>query len=225
MKKEPYFTLDIDLLNDDNVAVMMLEQDGAQALGIYVMLMMYLRTKDNYVSSCQPLVLEELAFSYDIDLEMMKRVLLDYQLFEVDEESLTFHAPYLDKVMIRQDEIRRINAENGKKGGRPRKHPKTSETPASTGRKPNESQEKREEENKSITTVVNNSSNTVTPMASAAVAADTEMEILSSLHPLLVYPTVHYWQPAAYLSPSHTALTISRGMVALAPRFSPNMPG
>lgn len=38
----------------------------------------------------------------------------------------------------------RINAENGKKGGRPRKTKKRAETPAGKGGKPNETQRREE---------------------------------------------------------------------------------
>ena len=57
-----------------------------------------------------------------------------------------FRAPYLDRVMKTLEEKWRINAENGKKGGRPRKTKKRAETPAGKGGKPNETQESRVEE-------------------------------------------------------------------------------
>lgn len=81
--------------------------------------------------------------------------------FEVDEEPQTFRAPYLDRVMQRLEEKWRMDTENGKKGGRPKKRAKCAETPATKGRKPNETQERREEEKIGITPVVNNSSNTL----------------------------------------------------------------
>ena len=92
---------------------------------------------------------------------MLEKVLHDYNLFEVDEERQTFRAPYLDRVMQRLEEKWRMDTENGKKGGRPKKRAKCAETPATKGRKPNETQERREEEKIGITPVVNNSSNTL----------------------------------------------------------------
>lgn len=89
-----------------------------------------------------------------------------------------FRAPYLDRVMKTLEEKWRINAENGKKGGRPRKTKKRAETPAGKGGKPNETQEKRGEENKSIVPVVNNSSNTAGEVpGDAAVAAATSGKV------------------------------------------------
>ncbi len=105
MKKDQYFNLEVNLLNDDNIAGMMLELDAAEAIGIYVMLLLHLRTKDNYEASCKPLQLKAFARRYDLDLEMTEHVLRGYNLFEVDEERQTFRAPYLDRVMHRLEEV------------------------------------------------------------------------------------------------------------------------
>lgn len=175
MKKDQYFNLEVNLLNDDNIAGMMSELDAAEALGIYVMLLLHLRTKDNYEASCTPLLLRAFARRYDLELDMLEKVLHDYNLFEVDEERQTFRAPYLDRVMQRLEEKWRMDTENGKKGGRPKKRAKCAETPATKGRKPNETQERREEEKIGITPVVNNSSNT--PAGGAVDAATVVAEI------------------------------------------------
>lgn len=172
MKKDQYFNLEVNLLNDDNIAGMMSELDAAEALGIYVMLLLHLRTKDNYEASCTPLLLRAFARRHDLELDMLEKVLHDYNLFEVDEERQTFRAPYLDRVMQRLEEKWRMDTENGKKGGRPKKRAKCAETPATKGRKPNETQERREEEKIGITPVVNNSSNTL-----AGGAADAAMVV------------------------------------------------
>ncbi len=172
MKKDQYFNLEVNLLNDDNIAGMMSELDAAEALGIYVMLLLHLRAKDNYEASCTPLLLRAFARRHDLELDMLEKVLHDYNLFEVDEERQTFRAPYLDRVMQRLEEKWRMDTENGKKGGRPKKRAKCAETPATKGRKPNETQERREEEKIGITPVVNNSSNTL-----AGGAADAAMVV------------------------------------------------
>ena len=178
MKKDQYFNLEVNLLNDDNIAGMMSELDAAEALGIYVMLLLHLRTKDNYEASCTPLLLRAFARRYDLELDMLEKVLHDYNLFEVDEERQTFRAPYLDRVMQRLEEKWRMDTENGKKGGRPKKRAKCAETPATKGRKPNETQERREEEKIGITPVVNNSSNT---LAGGAADAATVVEEIPAM--------------------------------------------
>ena len=175
MKKDQYFNLEVNLLNDDNIAGMMSELDAAEALGIYVMLLLHLRTKDNYEASCTPLLLRAFARRHDLELDMLEKVLHDYNLFEVDEERQTFRAPYLDRVMQRLEEKWRMDTENGKKGGRPKKRAKCAETPATKGRKPNETQERREEEKIGITPVVNNSSNTLAGGAADAVTVVAEI--------------------------------------------------
>ena len=182
MKKDQYFNLEVNLLNDDNIAGMMSELDAAEALGIYVMLLLHLRTKDNYEASCTPLLLRAFARRHDLELDMLEKVLHDYNLFEVDEERQTFRAPYLDRVMQRLEEKWRMDTENGKKGGRPKKRAKCAETPATKGRKPNETQERRDEEKIGITPVVNNSSNTLAGGAAdaAMVVAETEEKISAS---------------------------------------------
>ena len=58
MKKDQYFNLEVNLLNDDNIACMMSEMNAAEALGIYVMLLLHLRTKDAYEASCKPVLLK-----------------------------------------------------------------------------------------------------------------------------------------------------------------------
>ena len=182
MKKDQYFNLEVNLLNDDNIAGMMLELGAANALGVYVMLLLHLRTIDNYEASCTPLLLRAFARRHDLELDMLEKVLHDYNLFEVDEERQTFRAPYLDRVMQRLEEKWRMDTENGKKGGRPKKRAKCAETPATKGRKPNETQERREEEKIGITPVVNNSSNTLAGGAAdaAMVVAETEEKISAS---------------------------------------------
>lgn len=188
MKKDQYFNLEVNLLNDDNIAGMMSELDAAEALGIYVMLLLHLRTKDNYEASCTPLLLRAFARRYDLELDMLEKVLHDYNLFEVDEERQTFRAPYLDRVMQRLEEKWRMDTENGKKGGRPKKRAKCAETPATKGRKPNETQERREEEKIGITPVVNNSSNTFAGGAADAATVVEENSGASGISEITVIP-------------------------------------
>ena len=61
MKKDQYFNLEVNLLNDDNIASMMSEMNAAEALGIYVILLLHLRTKDAYEASCKPVLLKTTA--------------------------------------------------------------------------------------------------------------------------------------------------------------------
>ena len=107
MKKDQYFNLEVNLLNDDNIACMMTEMNAAEALGIYVMLLLHLRTKDAYEASCKPVLLKAMARRYDVDEVAVERVLREFDLFELDEERQMFRSSYLDRVM------KSLEAENG----------------------------------------------------------------------------------------------------------------
>ena len=169
MKKDQYFNLEVNLLNDDNIASMMSEMNAAEALGIYVILLLHLRTKDAYEASCKPVLLKAMARRYDVDEVAVERVLREFDLFELDEERQMFRSSYLDRVMKSLEEKRKMDIENGKKGGRPKKVAKSAETPVSKGRKPTENQKRREEESKeeeskgSVSVVNNNRINIETP--------------------------------------------------------------
>ena len=116
MKKDQYFNLEVNLLNDDNIACMMTEMNAAEALGIYVMLLLHLRTKDTYEASCKPVLLKAMARRYDVDEVAVERVLREFDLFELDEERQMFRSSYLDRVMKSLEEKRKMDIENGKKG-------------------------------------------------------------------------------------------------------------
>lgn len=62
---------------------MMFELDSAEAIGIYVMLLFHLRTKDNYEAFCNTFFLEAFTGRYRVDLEKIERVLHEFALFEI----------------------------------------------------------------------------------------------------------------------------------------------
>ena len=165
MKKDQYFNLEVNFLSNDNIVRMMMELDAAQSLGIYMMLLTHLRKADNYEASCCPLCMGAFARMYDLDADVLQRVLREFDLFVLDEERQMFRSPYLDRVMAKLEERRMINVANGKKGGRPKRMGSTPETPMDKGEKPNQNQKSREEESKeekskgNISVVNNNSSN------------------------------------------------------------------
>lgn len=164
MKNDQYFNLEVNMFSSDDLMAMMFEMNSAEAVGIYVLLLLHLRTKDEYEGSCKPVVLKGFAHRHNLKLELVERVLRNYNLFVIDEERQMFRSPYMDRVMKALENRRKIDSERGKKGGRPRKD-KSAETPASKEQKPNEKQksieeESKEEKSKGITTVEYNSSNT-----------------------------------------------------------------
>lgn len=159
MKKDQYFSFEVNMISDDNIISMLGDFDTLEPMGVYSILLAHLRTKDDYEASCKPSVLKEFGRQHKVTVDVLLRILHDYNLFVVDEERQTFRSPYIDRVMKRLEDRMKANANNGKKGGRPKKKTNTPETPASKGQKPNQNQEKRREEKRNIPTVEYNSSN------------------------------------------------------------------
>ncbi len=179
MKKDQYFSLEVNFLSDDQLFCMMEKSDNpTQAFGVYVMLLLHLRKKDNYEASCSDDFLSGFCRRERVGKEDVKQVLFDSGLFVVNEEAQTFRSPYLDRVMEPLENRWRANVENGKKGGRPKKVCKTPETPATTGEKPKLTQENKREEKNTVTTIEYNSSNSIQeePPAAASVVISNNQE-------------------------------------------------
>ena len=58
-----------------------MELDAAQSLGIYMMLLTHLRKADNYEASCCPLCMGAFARMYDLDADVLQRVLREFDPF------------------------------------------------------------------------------------------------------------------------------------------------
>lgn len=142
LKKDQYFGLEVNLLNDDDVVFMMFELGTKDAMGVYLLLIFHLRKKDDYKASYKSIPLQAFAKKHELDIELVKRVIFRYNLFEVDEEKQMFSARHLNKMMKRLDDRMKLYSENGKKGGRPKKETNTS-APASKAQKSNQNQAKR----------------------------------------------------------------------------------
>lgn len=121
MKNDQYFNFEVNIFNNDDLMIMMAELGSAEAVGVYVLLLLHLRTKDEYEGSCKPVVLKAFAHRHNLKLELVERVLRNYNLFVIDEERQMFRSPYMDRVMKALETRRKIDSERGKKGGRPRK--------------------------------------------------------------------------------------------------------
>lgn len=136
MKKDQYFNLEVNLLNDDNIASMMSEMNAAEALGIYVILLLHLRTKDAYEASCKPVLLKAMARRYDVDEVAVERVLREFDLFELDEERQMFRSSYLDRVMKSLEEKRKWTSKTVKKEGVRKRWQKVLKRPSVKGENP-----------------------------------------------------------------------------------------
>ena len=136
MKKDQYFNLEVNLLNDDNIASMMSEMNAAEALGIYVMLLLHLRTKDTYEASCKPVLLKAMARRYDVDEVAVERVLREFDLFELDEERQMFRSSYLDRVMKSLKRSGKWTSKTVKKEGVRKRWQKVLKRPSVKGENP-----------------------------------------------------------------------------------------
>ena len=110
MKKDQYFNLEVNFLSNDNIVRMMMELDAAQSLGIYMMLLTHLRKADNYEASCCPLCMGAFARMYDLDADVLQRVLREFDLFVLDEERQMFRSPFL-QLLSRTPARREVIAE------------------------------------------------------------------------------------------------------------------
>lgn len=117
MKNDQYFNLEVNMFSSDDLMAMMFEMNSAEAVGIYVLLLLHLRTKDEYEGSCKPVVLKGFAHRHNLKLELVERVLRNYNLFVIDEERQMFRSPYMDRVMKALENRRKIDSERGKKEG------------------------------------------------------------------------------------------------------------
>ena len=136
MKKDQYFNLEVNLLNDDNIASMMSEMNAAEALGIYVILLLHLRTKDAYEASCKPVLLKAMARRYDVDVVAVERVLREFDLFELDEERQMFRSSYLDRVMKSLERSGKWTSKTVKKEGVRKRWQKVLKRPSVKGENP-----------------------------------------------------------------------------------------
>lgn len=136
MKKDQYFNLEVNLLNDDNIASMMSEMNAAEALGIYVILLLHLRTKDAYEASCKPVLLKAMARRYDVDEVAVERVLREFDLFELDEERQMFRSSYLDRVMKAWKRSGKWTSKTVKKEGVRKRWQKVLKRPSVKGENP-----------------------------------------------------------------------------------------
>ena len=104
MKKDQYFNLEVNFLSNDNIVRMMMELDAAQSLGIYMMLLTHLRKADNYEASCCPLCMGAFARMYDLDADVLQRVLREFDLFVLDEERQMF----LEEIGLKESGVNRL---------------------------------------------------------------------------------------------------------------------
>ena len=113
MKNDQFFRMKASLMADDEI-ICMIEKGGIKAFGIYMSLLLELRTRDNYTISYRSL--PALARRWNVAPEEVEDVVNGYKLFEIQEqdgEELRFSSPYMDEVMAKLEEKRRSKVAAG----------------------------------------------------------------------------------------------------------------
>jgi hypothetical protein len=113
-KSKLYFPLETDLINQINVSAL-IENCGPKGFGTYVMILTELRNCADY--RCSLNALKGMARRCKIHISLLKQVLYDFGLFDVDRENgeEIISSPYIDRVMKMYDEKLEKLVEGGKK--------------------------------------------------------------------------------------------------------------
>ncbi len=94
MKRDQYFPHDVSLRGNSEI-IQLIEEQGMAGYGIYLGLMEYLRTQDDYIGKLS--VLKSLSRQLRTKFTRLLKVVNNYDLF-VCEES-TFYSPKMNEVM------------------------------------------------------------------------------------------------------------------------------
>lgn len=115
-----YFPFESSLLHDDKVD-RLTNKLGAAGFGVYVLLLNELRYRENY--RCSVRSLRKVAGMINADLKMVKQVVYDFGLFNIEEkeDETYFFSDYMLRVMDNLEQKRRKCSEAGKKSAKARK--------------------------------------------------------------------------------------------------------
>lgn len=111
MKVTYYFSHDCNARND--VKILKLRRKlGMEGYGIYWALIEMLREEETF--TLQIKYIDEIAFSLSVDIDKLKEVINDFELFIIDEES--FYSERLMRSMDKYHELKSKKSDAGKKG-------------------------------------------------------------------------------------------------------------
>jgi hypothetical protein len=114
-KNRLYFPLENSLPNENEVSKL-IEHYGPKGFGTYILILNELRSSNDY--QCSLDAIKGLSRRCKITPEVLKRVLYDFNLFEIKQEETKeiISSPYLDRVMRMYDERLEKLSEARKKG-------------------------------------------------------------------------------------------------------------
>jgi len=108
--KTKYFRHDSNARNDDKLTALRIEQ-GPAGYGVYFMILERLREEDNYSGQLTERYIRALAYDFHAEASLIRTVIQDFGLFEVDEQAGTFHSPRFDVEMQYMENLSRTRQE------------------------------------------------------------------------------------------------------------------
>lgn len=110
--KTNYFSHDAGARNDSKI-VRLRMRHGAAGYGVYFMLLERLREENDYRSATD---YEMIAYELHVDIDLVRSVVEDFDLFMLDAEAHQFYSPSFCARMSLKDEVSRKRSESGKRG-------------------------------------------------------------------------------------------------------------
>lgn len=108
--KAKYFKHDCNARNDDKLTALRIEH-GPAGYGVYFMILERLREEENYQGQMTDRYIRALAYDFHAEASLIRTVIQDFGLFEVDEQAGTFHSPRFDEEMQFMENLSRTRQE------------------------------------------------------------------------------------------------------------------
>lgn len=130
--KAKYFKHDCNARNDDKLTALRIEH-GPAGYGVYFMILERLREEENYQGQMTDRYIRALAYDFHAEASLIRTVIQDFGLFEVDEQAGTFHSPRFDEEMQFMENLSKTRREAINQRWAGRNDEKTAETNTATG--------------------------------------------------------------------------------------------
>ena len=105
-----YFRHDCNARNDDKLTELRI-QHGPAGYGVYFMILERLRDEDDYRGKTTARYINSLAFDFHADAELIRAVVFNFGLFEIDEQTGTFRSPRFEEEMKHMEKVSRTKQE------------------------------------------------------------------------------------------------------------------
>ena len=122
-----YFRHDCNARNDDKLTELRI-QHGPAGYGVYFMILERLRDEDDYRGKTTARYINSLAFDFHADAELIRAVVFNFGLFEIDEQTGTFRSPRFEEEMKHMEKVSRTKQESAAKRWTPETEQKEGRT-------------------------------------------------------------------------------------------------